>query len=176
MLNLMCPYREAFCPMSSKRFPIDQQNSEPSSLTTMNLWTKRQVCVCITVKATARNFKHGSTPKQHKHRIPVRFHGSCASSSRLAWGAQAMHDAWGSANVPPPFGSNPGECLQFRWQDWVEVISESSRPERRLMGFSRATLSFLQLPLQKPQLEILRNMVIYFLCLVTHWSWFSCNN
>lgn len=37
MLNLMCPYREAFCPMSSKCFPIDQQSSEPSSLTTMNL-------------------------------------------------------------------------------------------------------------------------------------------
>lgn len=34
--------REAFCQMSSKSFLTDQQSLEPSSLTMVNSWTKRQ--------------------------------------------------------------------------------------------------------------------------------------
>lgn len=35
--------------MSSKSSPTDPRSSEPSSPTTMSLWTKRQVCVCVSL-------------------------------------------------------------------------------------------------------------------------------
>lgn len=38
------PYREDFCPMSSKFCLTDRQSSEPSLHTTTNWWTRTQVC------------------------------------------------------------------------------------------------------------------------------------
>lgn len=45
--NSAFPNREAFYRMSSKSSPTDRQSSEPSSPTMMNLWAKRQVCICL---------------------------------------------------------------------------------------------------------------------------------
>lgn len=49
------PYREDFCPMSSKFCLTDRQSSEPSLHTTTNWWTRTQVC-CMSFLLAAGAF------------------------------------------------------------------------------------------------------------------------